>query len=221
VARADAVTPRLLPAAYDALAGVVADLDADRSWSATGCRGWVVRDLVFHLHADCVRALVALHSPAGRAADCDAIAYWRDWGSEPSTDAAIRSATRTEAGAYSWGALRDRYLEASAAAGHALTGADPEFVVTTQGHAIRVADLASTLVVEATLHHLDLVRHLPDAAGPSRVGLAEASRVTAALLGRDLAGWPDERVALVATGRSEPTAQERGDLGGAVVPVFT
>ena len=54
-------------------------------------------------------------------------------------------------------------------------------MVSTQGHALTVDDLASTLVVEATLHHLDLVRHLPGA----------------------------------------PTAQERGDLGGVVVPVFT
>ena len=65
------------------------------------------------------------------------------------------------------------------------------------------------------------MRHLPGAAGPSDEGLAETRRVTVALLGRDLVGWPDERVALVATGRAEPTAQERGDLGDAVVPVFT
>ncbi len=215
------MTRHLLLTAYDALAGVVAELDEDRSWSATGCRGWVVRDLVFHLHADCVRALVALHSPAGRVADCDAVGYWRDWGSDPATDEAIRSGTRTESGSHSWAALRDRYLEASAAAGRAVTGADPESVVATQGRAITVADLASTLVVEATVHHLDLVRHLPGAAGPSSEGLAEARRVVVTLLGRDLVGWPDERVALVATGRAEPTAQERGDLGDAVVPVFT
>jgi hypothetical protein len=40
------------------------------------------------------------------------------------------------------------------------------------------------------------------------------------LLDRDLAGWPDDRVALVGTGRAEPTAAEQVDLSGAVVPVF-
>jgi len=206
---------------YEALAGVVAGLDEEQSWSATGCRGWVVRDLVFHLHADCVRALVAVHTPARRAADCDAVGYWRGWGSDPGTAASIRDATRVEASPYSWRALRDRYLEASTAASRAVSAADPADVLATQGHAIPVDDLASTLVVEATVHHLDLVRYLPEAAGPTAEGLAEVRRVVEALLGRTVPAWTDERVALVATGRAEPTAQERDDLGGAAVPVFT
>jgi uncharacterized protein (TIGR03083 family) len=215
------LTPDLLATTHGALAGVVGDLDDDRAGSPTGCHGWSVRDLVFHLHADCVRALVAVHTPAQGTADCDAVAYWRDWGSDTATDEAISHATRVEAGLFSWQALRDRYLEAAAAAVRAVTAADPAAVVTTQGHSLTVTDLASTLVVEATLHHLDLVRHLPGAAGPSAGGLAETRRVIEALVGRGLGGWSDERVALVATGRAEPTGQERRDLGDAVVPVFT
>jgi len=211
----------LLAGAHDALAVDLTDLDEERSWSATGCRGWVVRDLVFHLHADCVRALVAVHTPAGRATDCDSVAYWRDWGSDADTDQSILRGTRVESSPYSWPALRGRYLEAAAAAVRAVAATGPDAVLATQGHAITAEDLASTLVVEATLHHLDLVRHLPDAAGPTAAGLAEVRRVGEALLGRDLAGWTDERVALVATGRSDPTAQELLELGGAVVPVFT
>ena len=57
-----------------------------RPWAPTGCAGWVVRDLVHHLHADAVRALVALHSPADGPADCDDVRYWADWGSDPDTD---------------------------------------------------------------------------------------------------------------------------------------
>ena len=210
-----------LRASYDALAGVVGGLDDEAAWRPTGCRGWVVRDLVFHLHADCVRALVAVHSPAGRPADCDAVAYWRGWGSDAGTDETIRRTTRVESSPWSWPALRDRYAEGAAAAGRAVAAADPETVVTTQGHALTVADLASTLLVEATLHHLDLVRHLPGATGPALEGLAEARRVSEALLGRDLGGWTDERVALVATGRAEPSPQEQAELGDSVVPVFT
>lgn len=216
-----AEAPALLRASYDALASTLAGIDEDRSWSPTGCRGWVVRDLAFHVHADCVRALVAVHSPAPRDADCDDVGYWRGWGSDADTDAAIRSGTRVESSPYSWSALQERYAEAATAAVHAVAGTDPSAVVSTQGHAITVADLASTLVVEATLHHLDLVRHLDDATGPPSAGLAEVRRVAGALLGRDLDGWTDERVALVATGRATPTAQELEDLGGAVVPVFT
>ena len=210
-----------LTAAYDALAGVVTSLDESAAWTPSGCRGWAVRDLVFHVHADCVRALVAVHTPARRAADCDAVGYWRQWGSDPDTDETIRRATRIEAGSYSWPALRDRYVEAAAAALDAVAGADPGAVVGTQGHALTVGDLASTLAVEATVHHLDLVRHLPDAARPSPEGLAEVRRVAEALVGRALPTWTDERVADVTTGRADPTAQELDDLGGAVVPVFT
>lgn len=206
---------------YGDLAGVVTTLDDEAGWAPTGCRGWVVRDLVFHLHADCVRALVAVHTPAQRPADCDAVAYWRGWGSDPEADEEVRRHTRVQSSPYSWPGLRDRYTEAAAAAARALAAADPDAVVATQGHALRVADLASTLVVEAVLHHLDLVRHLPGRPAPGAEGLAEVRRVTEALLGRELPGWSDERVALVATGRADPTGQERGDLDDAVVPVFT
>jgi hypothetical protein len=71
------------------------------------------------------------------------------------------------------------------------------------------------------LHHVDLVRQLPASERPTPEGLAEVRRVAEALLGRDLPGWSDERVALVATGRADPTDEERTDLGDAVVPVFT
>ena len=94
-------------------------------------------------------------------------------------------------------------------------------VLLTQGHAIRARDLASTLAVEATLHHLDLVAHLDRAAPPTPVGLAEVRRVVEELLPRRLPGWSDERVALVGTGRADPTPEERDDLGEARVPVFS
>ncbi len=216
------VTRGGLAAAYGPLVEAVAGLGDEDAWAPTGCAGWAVRDLVFHLHADAVRALVAVHTPAGTAADCDRIRYWADWGSDPDADEQVRRWTRLEAGVFTWAGLRDRYAEAAAAAARAVDASDPEAVVTTQGHAIAVADLTSTLVVEATLHHLDLVQSL-EAAGPPATGLAEVRRVVTALAGpaAALADWSDTRVALVGTGRSAPTADERADLVGAVVPVFT
>jgi hypothetical protein len=172
------------------------------------------------LHADAVRGLVAVHTPAGRPTDTDAVSYWRSWGSDPDKDEENRRFTRLEAGLFTWGGLRARYLEAARAMTSALAGADPSSVVATQGHAITVTDLASTLAVEATLHHLDLVTNL-SAAGPSTAGLAEVRRGVRALLDRDLTGWPDERVARVGTGRAAPTKDELIDLGGSPVPVFT
>ena len=209
-----------LASSYAALIDVVAGLGDDIAWTQTGCLGWSVRDLVFHLRADAVRGLVAIHTPADRSADTDAVTYWRAWGSDPTADEQNRRNTRLEAGLFSWSDLRSRYLESARAAARAFADADPSLVVATQGHAITLPDLASTLAVEATLHHLDLVTQL-SAEGPSAAGLVEVRRVVEALLGRDLAGWPDDRAALVCTGRADPTPAEDGDLKGAAIPVFT
>jgi hypothetical protein len=208
--------------AYAALAAAVAAVDDGAAWSTTGCQGWCVRDLVHHLHADATRALVAVHSPAPGPADCDSVAYWRGWGVDPQRDELTRRATRIESGTRSWQALRSSYLEVAAAAGRAVAEADPVAVIATQGHALSLADLASTLAVEATLHHLDLITHLP-LPPPSPAGLAEVRRVVTALLGQPLPGWSDDRAALVCTGRAAPTAEESVDLGPAAdrLPVFS
>jgi hypothetical protein len=212
----------VLDNAYDALVAAVATVDDDAAWSPTGCRGWCVRDLVHHLHADAARALVAVHSPARGPADCDSVAYWRGWGVDPARDELTRRATRIESGLRSWAALRDSYLEIAAAATRAVGGADPAAVVSTQDHVLSVADLASTLAVEATLHHLDLIAHL-ELPLPSPAGLHEVRRVVEALLEHPLPGWSDKRVALVGTGRAAPTADEFADLGPATdrLPVFS
>lgn len=212
----------MLDDAYASLAAAVAALDDDAAWSPTGCWGWCVRDLVHHLRADAVRALVAVHSPASGAADCDAVAYWRGWSVDARRDEATRRATRVESGLRDWPALRSSYLEAVAAARLAVTGADPAGLVSTQGHALSVTDLASTLAVEATLHHLDLMAHL-QLPPPSPAGLREVRRVVEALLEQPLQKWSDERVALVGTGRAAPTPDEATDLGPAAgrLPVFS
>jgi hypothetical protein len=177
---------------------------------------------VHHLHADAVRALVAVHSPATGDADCDDVAYWRGWSVDARRDEVTRRATRIESGVRDWPALRSSYLEAVAAARRAVTGTDPAAVVSTQGHALTVADLASTLAVEATLHHFDLQAHLR-LPPPSRAGLREVRRVVEALLERPLPEWSDERIALVGTGRAAPTADEVDALGPAAdrLPVFS
>lgn len=216
------MTRSVLASSYSALSGVVGRLDDDAAWTPTGCVGWAVRDLVHHLHADAVRALVAVHSPADVAADCDRVRYWADWGSDPEADERTRRWTRLEAALFSWPDLRDRYVEAATAVVHAVASVDPASVVRTQGHTLAVDDLMSTLAVEATLHHLDLVASL-SAPGPGPEGLGEVRRVVEALLGMpaSVADWTDLRVALVGTGRAAPTGTELAHLDGATVPVFT
>jgi hypothetical protein len=215
----------LLATAYGALADVLREVDDEASWQPTGCRGWAVRDLTYHCVSDAQRALVALHNPTDDEPDLDAVAYWADWGSDPAGDAHGRRHTRVLGSMFGvWAQLRDLHAETAAAVVHAAAQADPDQRVRTQAHVLRVDDLLSTLTVEATIHHLDLVTDLPGAAGPTGAGLREVRRVLDTLLGLPTSpGWPVDRYVRVASGRATPTADETRELGVAAarLPVFT
>lgn len=215
----------LLATTYAAVVDLLRDVGDDASWQPTGCRGWAVRDLTFHCVSDAQRALVALHTPTDDDPDLDAVSYWADWGSDPVGDADGRRHTRVMGSMFGlWPQLRELHAETTAAAVDAASRADPDARVRTQGHVLRVEDLLSTLTVEATIHHLDLVTDLPEAPGPTPAGLHEVRRVLDALLGLPTSpGWPAERYVRVATGRATPTEVEVRDLGAAAdrLPVFT
>jgi hypothetical protein len=70
---------RLLTTAYRDLSGVLGSLSDAEAWEPTGCAGWSVVDLGFHLLSDARRCLVALNTPADGPADTDAVDYWRAW----------------------------------------------------------------------------------------------------------------------------------------------
>jgi hypothetical protein len=214
--------PDLLRTSYGAFAGVLRDVDEDASWQPTGCLGWTVRDLTYHCLGDAQRALVALHTPTDAEPDRDAVTYWADWAPDTTGSANGRRHIRVQASMFLvWEQLRDLHAETVAAVGHAAGQVDLDRAVATQGHVLPARDLLSTLCVEATIHHLDLVAELPDAPGPSAEGLREVRRVLDGLLGTPAPStWPDDRYARVATGRVEPTAQERDVLGDRV-PVFS
>jgi uncharacterized protein (TIGR03083 family) len=215
----------LVRESYAAFAGVLRGCDDDGSWAPTGCRGWSVRDLTFHCVGDAQRALVALHTPTDDPADRDAATYWQDW--RPDEEAAARGRRFNRVGASMfllWDQLRDLYLETSTAVVHALTTVPAGQRIRTQGHVLTADDLARTLSVEATLHHLDLLEGLPQAQGPATTALHEVRRVLDALVGEDVArSWADERYARVATGRAEPTPEEAAALGAVAdrFPLFS
>jgi hypothetical protein len=212
-----------LRVAYGDLARLVTGLADDDGWRPTGCTGWCVLDLVQHHLLDGQRALVALATPAGRSADTDAITYWAHW--QPGTDAAgvHRRQVRILSGVWSrLEALGRTYAETLAAVLVAAGRADPREVVATQGHALLVDDLLTTLAVEAAVHHLDLVAGL-DAPGPGPEPLRAVRATLDGLLGGPgPASWSDERWALVGTGRAAPTHAEREQLGPAAerLPLF-
>ena len=206
--------PELLRAAYADLSSVLSSLTVEEGWQPTGCAGWTPVDLGFHLLSDARRALVALNSPAPGPADTTAVDYWRAWRPpEPGDDDELWS-TRIAASVHGGLAgISRRYAETSAAVLVAVARVDSADLVTTQGHVLTVADLLSTLTVEAAVHHLYLVAHL-DRPGPAVGPLAEVRRVLEGLLGGPLPpNWDDVTAARRGTGREPLTESDRAQLG--------
>jgi hypothetical protein len=99
---------------------------------------------------------------------------------------------------------------------------EPGDVVRSQGAALTVADEFSHIVVEAAIHHLDLVLRL-DRPGPAPAALAEVRRVLEGLYGAPLpTSWDDATAARRATGREPLTDEDRVVLGAGAdrLPVF-
>jgi hypothetical protein len=206
---------------YRNFGAAVATMSDERSWRPTDCVGWSVRDLVFHCVGDAQRGLVALHTPADRAADRDAVTYWSDWQPDPTGAgaAAGRRFIRVVASMFLHvEQLRELYLETTGALVHAAETAKPDELVATQGHVLSAGDLLRTLAVEATIHHLDLAASLCDgpdeATMPTPSGLAEVRRTLDGLLGEPVPiDWDDTAYARKGTGRSPLTPAERQRLG--------
>lgn len=213
----------LLRTAYRDLSAVLAALTPDEGWQPTGCAGWSPVDLGFHLLSDARRALVALNTPAERAADTDAVDYWTAWRPPAPGDEDELWSTRIAASVHGGlPGIAHRYAETSSAVVVAAGRVGPTDLVGTQGRVLTVADLLSTLTVEAAVHHLDLVAHL-DRPGPGAAPLAEVRRVLSGLLGGPLpADWDDVAAARRGTGREPLTEADRAVLGPAAdrFPLF-
>lgn len=213
----------LLRATHRSLSALVSDLRPEEAWQPTGCAGWAVLDLTLHLVDDARRGLVALATPAAPPATSDAVAYWRAWQPTTAQDEDVAWRTRVRASVAGGPAeLAGVYAELVAAVGVAAGRARPDDLVGTQGHVLRADDLASTLVVEATVHHLDLVAHL-DRPGPPPEALAEVRRVLEGLVGGPLpTGWDDATAARRGTGREPLEDADRAVLGAAAerFPLF-
>jgi mycothiol maleylpyruvate isomerase-like protein len=202
---------------YQKVTEVVATLvDADFE-RPTRCRGMTVGALLVHLSYDAERALIAFASPTKAPPDRDYVTYWRDFpgqgdpedagAEQDEADAGLRF-TRAVAAAYehpSKGLVRHwiELSEAAVRAAHAAS-ARPDGRVTTQGHALAVPDFLATLVVEATVHHLDLIVDLAGAPEPDPEGIQLTARTLDGLFGPqawDVIGWDLTTYVLKATGR--------------------
>lgn len=214
---------------WSALCAAVATLPDEAFDEPSGCRGWRVRDLVSHLVIDAQDLLITLSTPADTAPTHDALSYWIPSptppdGTDPGDALTVRLASAYEDPAL----LRAHFEDLGAAAGRAALLAHPELPVATQGMTLTVRDYLGAYVLEAALHHLDLVAHLPPG-GPSSAGLSSASlpsdRLPAAeslaaareMVERRLrvrlpSTWADADALRVATGRRPATPDERAEL---------
>lgn len=189
----------------------------------TRAAGWTVRDLLFHLLLDAQRALRTFATPAADPPDVDATSYWTAFRPGDPDAADHARFVRVAASAYAAPAeLVWHYRETAEAAIRAAAAADPAGRVATQGHVLSVPDFVDTLVVEATVHQLDLTRELT-APAPSAQALARVRRVLTGLLGAELpAAWSDTEAALKGTGRQPLDDADRTALGAdaARLPLF-
>ncbi|MFE1077544.1 maleylpyruvate isomerase N-terminal domain-containing protein [Nocardiopsis alba] len=195
---------------WAALRAAVADLPDEDFARPSGCTGWLVRDLVFHLVIDAQDVLITLATPTEAPPTRDAATYW-DVSDSPLTGGGpfdaltVRLATAYEEPRL----LRYHLDDLGSAAGRAAGLADPDLRVETQGEVLTVRDYLDAYVLEWTLHHLDLVAHLPNAPRPAAAPLAHARWSLERIAGEPFPETLTDEAALrVGTGRRAPTEAE-------------
>lgn len=204
----------VLAGAYQDVVDALRGIDEEQAWLPTGCTGWSVRDLVFHLLLDAQRALVGLSTPAEGEPNTDSVSYWRRHAPPHDPTQVNLRMIRISASVFStFDSLLDWFAETSSAVAYAARATQPRKAVRTQGSVLLVEDLIRTLIVETAIHHLDLVVVL-DRPGPSAVSL-RAVRVTLdGLLGEPMPLHIDDPTyARLGTGRQLLTVEQRHALG--------
>ncbi|MFD8459669.1 maleylpyruvate isomerase N-terminal domain-containing protein [Streptomyces antimycoticus] len=204
----------LFSRAWTALRTAVAELPDEDFARPSGCAGWLVRDLVCHLIIDAQDVLITLVTPAETEPTRNAVTYWEVAETPPTGDDPLDALTVRMAAAYEEPWLLKFHLDdVGSAAGRAAELADPGLWVSTRDQVFTAGDYLSVYVLEWTLHHLDLIAHLPGAAGPPAESLAGAREMLERIAGAAFpASWSDTDTLLVGTGRRAATDAERAEL---------
>ncbi|MFC4501915.1 MULTISPECIES: maleylpyruvate isomerase N-terminal domain-containing protein [Streptomyces] len=204
---------------WTALRAAVAELPDEDFQRPSGCAGWLVRDLVCHLVIDAQDVLITLVTPAETEPTVNAATYWHVADQPPTGEDPLDALTVRLAAAYEDPALLRFHLDdVGSAAGRAAGLADPGARVSTQDQVLTVADYLTAYVLEWTLHHLDLIAHLPSASAnvtrPTGEGLARSRALLESIAGSPFPrSFTDETALLVGTGRRTATDAERSELG--------
>ncbi|MGW7411729.1 maleylpyruvate isomerase N-terminal domain-containing protein [Streptomyces sp. NPDC054863] len=206
----------LFSRSWSALRAAVAELSDEDFAQPSGCTGWLVQDLVCHLVIDAQDVLITLATPAGTEPTRDAVTYWEVAEAPPTGDDPLDALTVRLAAAYEEPWLLKFHLDdVGSAAGRAAGLADPALRVGTRDVVLTAGDYLGAYVLEWTLHHLDLVAHLRDAAPPLAEGLARSRDMLERIAGAAFpASFSDTDALLVGTGRRAPTDAETAALGG-------
>ena len=209
---------------WAALRAAVADLPDQAFTQPSGCAGWLVRDLVCHLIIDAQDVLITLATPSEEPPTRNALTYWEVLGAPPAGDDALDALIVRLAAAYQEPGLLTFHLDdLGAAAGRAALLAHRDQCVATKGQVLTVGDYLDAYVLDWTLHHLDLVAYLPDAAAPPAAGLSRARQMVEQIAGYKIpAALTDTDALVIGTGRRSPTAAQTAALGadGNRIPVF-
>lgn len=202
--------------ALDGLSALLDDLTDDRMHARSRCAGWVVADVLAHLHLGLAEMLAGFPARTDRPADTTFATYWRSFPPDAGDPewAQVRFA-RALAAAYAAPTGQLRHVRTTVHGLRRLVAdlRDP-YRLEFQGHVLDVSDFLATWVVEVVVHHLDMTVDLPGAPAPPPSGLAVVRGTAAALLPDPavLDGWDDDTaLALVVTGR------ETGPGPGAVL----
>ncbi|WP_318217547.1 maleylpyruvate isomerase N-terminal domain-containing protein [Streptomyces sp. SCL15-6] len=206
----------LFSRSWTALRAAVAGLRDEDFAEPSGCAGWLVRDLVCHLVIDAQDVLITLVTPAVTEPTVDAVSYWKAGDRPPTGEDPLDALIVRLAAAYGDPRLLAFHLDdVGSAAGRAAELADRGARVSTQGEVLTAGDYLTAYVLEWTLHHLDLVAHLPDVAGPPAEGLAHSRAALEKIAGAVFPeSFADTDALLVGTGRRAATGAEETALGG-------
>lgn len=174
-----------------------------------------MRDLVCHLVIDAQDVLITLVTPAGIEPTHNAISYWDVTETPPTGDDPLDALIVRLATAYEQPRLLKLHLDdVGSAAGRAAELVDPDLRVRTQNKVLTAGDYLAAYVLEWTLHHLDLIKHLPDTAQPPAECLARSREMLEEIAGVTFAAsLSDKDALLVGTGRRAPTDTEKAKLG--------
>jgi hypothetical protein len=209
---------------YGVLNDIVSSLTAEDLLASSGCEGWINADLLFHMLLDAQRALVTVNTPGKDKPDEDFVTYWQGFVASDDGSRSHARFVRISAAAHQDPMqICSRWTQTSEAAIRACRTSELHLVAT-QGHVLSIADFVATLVVEAAIHHLDLVKFLEGQPEPAPSAVAITTATLDGLLGQARPPhWEDDTYILKATGRQPLDERDRAELGAAAdsIPVFS